>query len=45
MVRRSIEELIHLKDTDGDGVIDRDDNFPLDDKESIDTDRDGIGNN
>ena len=32
-------------DTDGDGVSDRDDDFPLDVTETIDTDSDGIGNN
>ncbi|MBI5152585.1 thrombospondin type 3 repeat-containing protein [Candidatus Peregrinibacteria bacterium] len=32
-------------DTDGDGVIDGKDAFPLDPKESLDTDKDGIGNN
>ena len=32
-------------DSDGDGVLDADDAFPLDNGESIDTDQDGIGNN
>lgn len=32
-------------DKDGDGVLDKDDAFPLDNSESIDTDKDGIGNN
>ena len=33
------------EDTDGDGVLDVDDEFPNDPSESIDTDGDGIGNN
>lgn len=33
-----------LADTDGDGAIDGKDAFPLDPKESEDTDKDGIGN-
>ncbi|MFT4926607.1 MAG: hypothetical protein ACI8WB_002705 [Phenylobacterium sp.] len=32
-------------DSDGDGVIDSDDAFPLDPSESVDTDGDGTGNN
>ena len=32
-------------DSDGDGVIDREDAFPSDANESVDTDLDGIGNN
>jgi hypothetical protein len=32
-------------DTDGDGVGDKDDAFPLDPKEQTDTDHDGMGNN
>ena len=32
-------------DTDGDGVNDKQDTFPLDSKESLDFDKDGIGNN
>ncbi len=32
-------------DTDGDGVLDADDTFPLDATESVDTDGDGMGNN
>ena len=32
-------------DTDGDGVADDDDAFPMDAMESVDTDGDGIGNN
>jgi hypothetical protein len=32
-------------DTDGDGVPDEDDAFPLDPEESVDTDGDGVGNN
>nr|MBA3767905.1 thrombospondin type 3 repeat-containing protein [Acidobacteriota bacterium] len=34
-----------LTDTDGDGVTDDQDAFPLDPNESVDTDGDGIGNN
>ncbi|MCX2760792.1 hypothetical protein OQJ75_20620, partial [Vibrio sp. 14G-20] len=34
-----------LSDTDGDGVSDKDDAFPLDKTETIDTDHDGQGNN
>jgi hypothetical protein len=34
-----------LADTDGDGVNDRFDVFPLDEDESADTDGDGVGNN
>jgi len=34
-----------LYDTDGDGVADADDVFPLDATESVDTDGDGTGNN
>jgi N-acetylneuraminic acid mutarotase len=34
-----------IPDTDGDGVDDPDDAFPLDIAESLDTDRDGIGDN
>ena len=33
------------EDSDGDGVVDPDDDLPLDPNESIDTDGDGIGNN
>jgi len=33
------------KDSDGDGVADNIDSFPLDPTESVDTDLDGIGNN
>ena len=33
------------RDSDGDGVIDREDAFPDDPNESVDTDGDGIGNN
>ena len=32
-------------DDDGDGILDVDDDFPLDDTETLDTDDDGIGNN
>ena len=32
-------------DTDGDGTLDGEDDFPLDENESLDTDADGIGNN
>ncbi len=32
-------------DSDGDGVLDADDAFPLDPNETVDTDGDGIGNN
>jgi hypothetical protein len=32
-------------DSDGDGVIDSEDAFPLDADESLDTDSDGVGNN
>ena len=32
-------------DDDGDGVIDSEDAFPLDNTETTDTDSDGIGNN
>jgi hypothetical protein len=32
-------------DSDGDGVLDYNDAFPLDDSESVDTDSDGTGNN
>ncbi len=32
-------------DTDGDGIINSNDAFPLDASESVDTDNDGIGNN
>ncbi|MCX6807282.1 MAG: thrombospondin type 3 repeat-containing protein [Patescibacteria group bacterium] len=35
----------YLKDTDGDKFIDSEDVFPLDAKEWLDTDKDGIGNN
>jgi hypothetical protein len=34
-----------LDDTDGDGVLDATDVFPLDASESVDTDNDGVGNN
>ena len=34
-----------IVDTDGDGVLDIDDAFPLDASESVDTDGDGIGDN
>ncbi|MGF1778329.1 LamG-like jellyroll fold domain-containing protein [Vibrio nomapromontoriensis] len=34
-----------LKDSDGDGVFDVVDDFPLDPNEWLDTDRDGVGNN
>jgi hypothetical protein len=33
------------RDSDGDGIIDSKDPFPLDNKESIDTDKDGKGDN
>lgn len=33
------------KDDDGDGVLDADDDLPLDANESLDTDGDGVGNN
>ncbi len=33
------------KDSDGDGVVDVQDAFPLDSTESVDTDNDGISNN
>ena len=33
------------EDSDGDGIVDPDDDLPLDPNESIDTDGDGIGNN
>lgn len=32
-------------DSDGDGVLDKDDAFPADPTETLDTDKDGIGNN
>ena len=35
----------HKPDSDGDGVNDGDDVFPLDSSETVDTDDDGIGNN
>lgn len=35
----------NLTDTDGDGVDDEKDAFPLDPSETLDTDRDGIGDN
>ncbi len=34
-----------LYDTDGDGVNDKDDAFPLDPNESVDSDQDGLGDN
>lgn len=40
-----IEEACEVTDTDGDGVDDDEDAFPLDPNESVDTDNDGLGNN
>jgi len=41
----TITDVIEDNDSDGDGVIDSEDAFPNDSSESIDTDKDGIGNN
>ena len=41
----STETLAVTLDTDGDGVIDKEDRFPGDVQEWLDTDFDGIGNN
>lgn len=49
--RSSIDESLYIEtdpnnpDSDGDGVFDGEDAFPLDRKESVDTDGDGKGNN
>jgi len=36
---------VNTDDSDGDGILDESDAFPLDASESVDTDSDGIGNN
>jgi len=41
----SRQEALPVPDSDGDGVPDDEDAFPLDPNESVDTDNDGIGNN
>jgi hypothetical protein len=41
----NLEYMIFSNDSDGDGVLDADDAFPLDPTESEDTDNDGTGNN
>ena len=40
-----IVNLLGFGDRDGDGIMDKDDAFPNDPKEAVDTDHDGIGNN
>ena len=39
-----IVNLLGFRDRDGDGIMDKDDAFPNDPKEAVDTDHDGIGN-
>lgn len=45
LVMRFVVEVPPDADSDGDGVLDVNDAFPLDPTESVDTDNDGIGNN
>jgi hypothetical protein len=42
---KEVSYTVSALDTDGDGVIDGEDAFPLDPNESVDTDGDGVGNN